>query len=111
MSKRSPLAVTLEVTGAAPGGRAGRAIWYTCSEALANAAKHAPDSSVSITVARTSTEIVATVADNGPGGADPRGTGLRGLADRAAALGGSLVVTSGHRGTRLVLALPIVSEV
>jgi hypothetical protein len=111
MTKRCPLHVTLNVTGAAPEGRASRAIWYTCSEALANAAKHAPDASVFVEVTRTSTEIVATVADNGPGGADPHGSGLRGLADRAAAMGGSFSVTSGHDGTRLVLALPIASEV
>jgi hypothetical protein len=110
MISRCPLQVTLNVTAAEPGGRVGRAIWYTCSEALANAAKHAPDASVSISVATTSTGIVTIVADDGPGGADPRGSGLRGLADRAAALGGSVAVASGHRGTRLVLALPLASE-
>ena len=111
MTKRCPLLVTLNVTGAAPQGRASRAIWYTCSEALANAAKHASDASVSIDVTTTGTEIIAAVSDNGPGGADPHGSGLRGLADRAAALGGSLSVTSNEDGTRLVLALPVASEV
>src|SRR4051794_3782639 len=50
MAKRCPLEVTLNVTGAAPGDRATRAIWYACSEALANAAKHASDASVAIDV-------------------------------------------------------------
>ena len=111
MSARCRFPVTLSITGTEPCGRAGRAIWYTCSEALTNAAKHAPDASVAISVTTTPTEIVATVADNGPGGADPRGSGLRGLADRAAALGGTFSVNSENRGTRLILALPVASEV
>ena len=49
------------------------------------------------------------VADDGEGGADPaRGSGLRGLADRLAALGGRLEVDSPPgAGTRLVAVLPL----
>jgi signal transduction histidine kinase len=48
------------------------------------------------------------VSDDGAGGADPsRGSGLRGLADRVAALGGALSVDSPNgKGTRLVGTIP-----
>ena len=52
------------------------------------------------------------VADDGLGGADPaRGSGLRGLADRVEALGGTLSVSSPlGAGTRLEAELPIGAE-
>jgi signal transduction histidine kinase len=47
------------------------------------------------------------IEDDGAGGADPRGTGLRGLADRVETLGGTLTVDSPPgRGTRLVAVIP-----
>jgi signal transduction histidine kinase len=49
-----------------------------------------------------------TVADDGRGGADLGGSGLTGLADRAAAVGGSLEVTSEPgAGTRIELRIPL----
>ena len=52
--------------------------------------------------------LVVRVTDDGLGGADPRaGTGLRGLADRLAAIGGELTVTSRPgSGTTLQATLP-----
>ena len=54
------------------------------------------------------TRLVAEVFDDGAGGADPEGDGLRGLADRVEALGGTLEVDSptGH-GTRVRARFPI----
>ena len=47
------------------------------------------------------------VADDGTGGADPAGSGLRGLADRVASLGGAFEVESlSGRGTTLRATLP-----
>jgi two-component system sensor histidine kinase DesK len=47
------------------------------------------------------------VGDDGRGGADPAGSGLGGLRDRVAALGGTLDVESRRGvGTRLVATLP-----
>jgi signal transduction histidine kinase len=47
------------------------------------------------------------VADDGVGGADPAGSGLTGLADRVAALGGTLRVTSPPgAGTSITAELP-----
>jgi signal transduction histidine kinase len=59
-------------------------------------------------VAAAGDRLRVTVADNGRGGADPAaGSGLRGLADRVAAIGGRLDVTSPTgAGTTLVADLP-----
>ena len=79
------------------------AIYYVVSEALANVAKYAQASRVTVEIASTDGRAVVAVADDGVGGADPDGgSGLRGLADRVAALGGHLHVDSPpSRGTRI----------
>jgi signal transduction histidine kinase len=84
------------------------AIYYVVSEALANVAKYAQASRVTVEVAFTEGRAVAAVADDGVGGADPdRGSGLRGLADRVAALDGRLHVDSvPSRGTRIHVDIP-----
>jgi signal transduction histidine kinase len=53
--------------------------------------------------------LVASVADDGAGGAEAsRGTGLQGLAARVESLGGRLKVDSPeHRGTRLTATIPL----
>ena len=84
------------------------AVWFVCSESLANVAKHAPAARASVEVAVRNGTVAVTVADDGGGGADAgRGSGLRGLADRVEALGGRLVVDSPTgRGTKLLATLP-----
>jgi signal transduction histidine kinase len=59
-------------------------------------------------VTRDDGRVTITVADDGIGGADPKlGSGLRGLADRVEALGGTLRVTSPPgRGTVVEAELP-----
>ena len=53
--------------------------------------------------------LAVTVGDDGVGGADPTtGSGLRGLADRVAALDGSLFVQSPHgHGTAVRAEIPL----
>ena len=65
-----------------------------------------------IAVAASGPRLVVRVVDDGPGGADAaRGSGLRGLADRVEALGGTLSVASPLGvGTRLEAELPIGAE-
>ena len=84
------------------------AIYYVVSEALTNVAKYAQASYVTVEVARTDGRAVVAVADDGVGGADPDGgSGLRGLADRVAALDGRLHVDSApSRGTRIHADIP-----
>jgi signal transduction histidine kinase len=77
------------------------------SEGLANAAKHSAARKVAIDVRLDGAALVLDVVDDGVGGADPDGAGLRGLADRVAATGGRLQVTSpSGAGTRLTAVLP-----
>jgi len=84
-----------------------QAAYFIAAESLANAIKHAGASRVKIDATRASGELRLTVTDDGRGGADMRGSGLTGLADRAAAVGGSLKVASGvGAGTRIELRIP-----
>ena len=82
--------------------------YFVVSEALANIAKHARASRAAVTVGLAGGDLRVEVADDGVGGASfETGGGLRGLVDRVAAVGGSLVVESpADGGTRLVADIP-----
>jgi signal transduction histidine kinase len=81
------------------------AAYLIVAEALSNVAKHARASRARVSVGRVGDRLVVEVGDDGVGGADPAGgTGLAGLADRAAALDGHLEVTSPPGGPTLVHA-------
>jgi len=84
------------------------AAYFVVSEALTNVAKYAHASSVSVELELTGDTLIATVANNGIGGAKlGPGSGLRGLIDRVQALGGRLEVESPRgQGTRLRAELP-----
>jgi signal transduction histidine kinase len=101
-----PVELTLSVGRVAPAIEA--AVYFLCSEALTNAAKHAEATRVTIHVAESGGRLLVEIADDGVGGADPAsGSGLRGLADRIEALDGRLSVESlPRRGTRLVAEVP-----
>jgi signal transduction histidine kinase len=85
------------------------AAYYVVAEALANVQKHAGARRVVVRASVEAEILTVEVADDGAGGADTAGTGLRGLADRVEALGGTLSVESaaGH-GTRLRAVIPTV---
>ena len=86
--------------------------YFVIAEALTNAAKHAPTAHVAIAVEAQDGVLRIEVSDDGPGDADAgRGSGLRGLADRVAAAGGSFQVTSpaGH-GTTIRAEIPVRAE-
>jgi signal transduction histidine kinase len=108
LAERSPVPVQLSVVPERLPAFLEAAVYFTCSEALANVVKHAHASAVAIEVARGDQAIHVVVADDGAGGADPaRGSGLVGLKDRAEALGGRLVVTSpAGAGTTIEVLIP-----
>jgi signal transduction histidine kinase len=85
------------------------AAYFVVSEALTNVAKYAQATSASVEVRRAAEKVTVVVTDDGVGGADAsRGSGLRGLADRVAALDGTLSLESPPgRGTRLRADIPI----
>ncbi|MBO9532789.1 MAG: histidine kinase [Solirubrobacteraceae bacterium] len=86
------------------------AAYFVASEALTNAAKHAgagAGAAVRITMAIDGPWLRLTVADDGPGGADPEGSGLAGLRGRVEALDGRLAVMgAAGSGTTVVAELP-----
>jgi signal transduction histidine kinase len=84
------------------------AAYFFVSEALANVAKHAPGATATIRTGIAGDELFVEVADDGPGGAVARaGSGLQGLDDRLAAVGGRLEVDSpADQGTRLIARIP-----
>jgi signal transduction histidine kinase len=75
---------------------------------LADVTKYARASEATISVTHPDGRLIVEVADDGVGGADPvKGSGLRGLADRVAALDGTLTVESPvGAGTRVVAEIP-----
>ena len=81
------------------------AAYFVVMEALTNVAKYASATAAEVTIEQINGHVVIDVADDGVGGADPAaGTGLSGLADRVAALGGRLEVESPPGGGTIVRA-------
>jgi signal transduction histidine kinase len=107
-----PVPVDLEITSAQLPPRINAAVYFICAEALTNTAKHASASHVTVRVRSDDNQLNVEVADDGVGGADlSRGSGLNGLADRIATLGGILHIKSGPgSGTRLAAELPLDDE-
>jgi signal transduction histidine kinase len=108
LAEASPVPVTVAVADdVASSQEAETALFYVCCEALANAVKHAAATRVAITVERRDGELVATITDDGRGGADPAGSGLQGLADRLATRSGRLRVDSPpEAGTTVTATIP-----
>ena len=107
---RSPFPVDVEVPGERLAPAIEAAAYYVAAEALANVAKYAHAASAGVHIAEDDErgEIVVEVMDDGIGGADPsRGSGLKGLEDRVAALDGTLEVESPPgAGTRIRARIP-----
>jgi signal transduction histidine kinase len=82
--------------------------YFVVSEGLANIVKHAQASQAEVVVSRAGDRLHIIVSDDGVGGADPaRGTGLTGLANRAASVDGTFEIVSPPDGpTLLTVDLP-----
>jgi signal transduction histidine kinase len=81
--------------------------YFVVAESLTNVAKHAAATRAAVTAQLEDGQLLVSVTDDGRGGANPGGAGLRGLADRAAALDGSLAVGSPVGGpTTITVRLP-----
>jgi signal transduction histidine kinase len=84
-------------------------VYFVVSEALANVAKHAQASAASVDAHLSDGRLLIEVADDGLGGASSDGgSGLRGLVDRVAAVGGDLrVISAPGEGTRVLAEIPL----
>jgi PAS domain S-box-containing protein len=109
LASRAPLPVEIERPATTLPPPVEAAAYYVVSEALANVAKYAEASSVRVSVAQMNGAARVEVSDDGVGGADPtQGSGLRGLADRVAALNGTLEVESvPGQGTTIRAEIPL----
>ena len=109
LAGRSPVPVEVEVPRARLPHPVEAAAYYVVAEALTNVVRYADASQATVSVARANGHAVVEVVDDGVGGADPsRGSGLRGLADRVAALDGRLEVDSPPGvGTRVRVEFPV----
>jgi signal transduction histidine kinase len=119
IAANAPLPVRLRVDAGARCAPAIEAVaYFVVSEALTNVVKHAGATRAEVTVERPGDRLRIVVADDGRGGAtlgpggagaaaNGGGTGLRGLAQRAAAVDGTLTVDSPPGGpTRITVELP-----
>jgi signal transduction histidine kinase len=109
LAKRAPLPVEIDASldGRLP-GPVESAAYFVVSEALTNVVRHSGADRVEVGIRRDNGRLVVEVADDGAGGADPTGSGLRGLADRVAALDGRLRVDDPAGGGTIVRAdIPI----
>jgi len=110
LARRSAVPVHLDIqVDRRPSEPVEIAAYYTVSEALTNAAKHAHATAADVEVADRDGVLHVRVRDDGHGGADfSHGSGLLGLKDRAEALGGRLWLRSPPgEGTVLEIELPL----
>jgi PAS domain S-box-containing protein len=109
LAARAPVPVSVETPAERLPPEVEAAAYYVIAEALANVTKYARATEVSVRVVREDECVRVHVEDDGVGGADPsRGSGLRGLSDRVAALEGTLAVDSPPgAGTRIAVELPL----
>jgi signal transduction histidine kinase len=109
LAERTPVPVTVDV----PDARFSPAIevtaYFVVAESLTNVTRHAGATTARVNGSVADDAFTLTVTDDGPGGADPGlGTGLSGLADRVAAVGGSLQIESSPgRGTTVRATFPL----
>jgi signal transduction histidine kinase len=105
-----PVVVTDELDRRLPIG-VEAAAYFVTAEAVTNAIKHAGATRVDVRTWLADDQLRLDVRDDGRGGADTSdGTGLTGIKDRVAALGGTISIRSdAGQGTRLEVALPCAS--
>jgi signal transduction histidine kinase len=102
-----PILSSVEVDGRLPPA-VETAAYFVVAEAITNIARYARASNAGVEIKRERDELIVLVSDDGVGGVDiGAGSGLRGLQDRLAAIGGTLAIDSPPGGgTRLRGVIP-----
>jgi signal transduction histidine kinase len=100
----SPVPVTVRAADLArrPPATVEAIAYFVVAEALTNVAKHARAAHTEVVIGRHGDVLRVTVRDDGRGGADRRGQGLSGLADRVAGVDGRLSVFSPPGGPTVI---------
>jgi signal transduction histidine kinase len=109
LAERASVPVTIDAPERRYPAAVESAAYFVVAEALTNVARYASATAVRVEVRPEGDRLSVSIRDDGQGGADAaRGTGLSGLADRIAALGGRLEVDSPAGGGTTVSAdLPL----
>jgi signal transduction histidine kinase len=94
--------------------RTGWELVCIADEALTNAGRHGHAQGADVSVTRRAQSVTLVIADNGTGiesplvdGLPANASGTRGMAQRAAALGGTLTIATTHNGTNVTAELPL----
>jgi signal transduction histidine kinase len=109
LAERTPLPVEIDADAARYPSTVEATAYFVVAEALTNVARYAGATHAAVRIQADGERLRVEVRDDGAGGADAdRGSGLRGLADRVAAIGGTLDVASPPgAGTVLRASLPL----
>jgi signal transduction histidine kinase len=82
------------------------AAYFVAAEGITNVAKHGQGASALVRLDADEDRVVVTISDDGPGGANPTGSGLTGLRHRVEALDGTLDISSVPGSTTVRAVLP-----
>lgn len=111
LADRAPIPVRVEVDAGRYSSDMEATTYFVVAESLSNVFKHSGADSVEVTVRNEGDGLGIEVTDDGAGGADPGGSGLRGISDRVSSMGGRFLVQRGERsGTRVTAWLPLPEE-
>jgi signal transduction histidine kinase len=111
LASRAPVPVEVDASRERFGRDVEAAAYFIGCEGLTNAVKHAHATKIHLSAGRRDRQLVVSIADDGVGGARVgQGSGLPGLSDRIASLGGALRIESAPgAGTTLTAELPCAS--
>jgi signal transduction histidine kinase len=109
LASRAPIPVTVSGVPESPLRQpVEAAAYFVTAEALTNVAKYAQANEASVELATEDDSLRVSIRDDGVGGANPSGSGLRGLCDRVEALDGHFDIESPPgSGTTLTVTLPL----
>jgi two-component system sensor histidine kinase UhpB len=113
IARRAEIAVEVDVADDLPAldGQVELALYRVAQEALTNAARHARCTTVHVVLGVVGDDVLLRVADDGVGmdGSFPGG-GLRGMRERAVAVGAAFEARSAHgRGVEISMRIPAVA--
>jgi signal transduction histidine kinase len=108
LAERTPIPVEVNVPERRFEPAVEATAYFVVAEALTNVVRYAAATLAFVSASVSAGHRIVEIRDNGRGGADPdRGSGLRGLEDRLASIGGALTVTSEPgKGTTLTATMP-----
>jgi signal transduction histidine kinase len=108
LAERTPIPIEIDIPDRRFDPSVEATAYFVVAEALTNVVRYAAATLARVRASVAANNLILEIGDDGRGGADPtQGSGLRGLQDRLASIGGTLVVTSEPgSGTTLIATMP-----